>query len=123
VFDTAHRHLVEGGLYIVDANTVGELERLAREPPWAFDFDDGLAVMDVTMTGEGLSLWDIRIFEHVGESQYLLHHEEIGELGLPLDQVRSALSERFAILEEEDEDGGPPTDDSIKAHFACRRRQ
>jgi SAM-dependent methyltransferase len=123
VFDTAHRHLVEGGLFIVDVNTVGELERLAREPPWAFDFDDGLAVMDVTMTGEGLSLWDIRIFEHVGESQYLLHHEEIGELGLPLDQVRSALSERFAILEEEDEDGGPPTDDSLKAHFACRRRQ
>jgi len=87
-----------------------------------YDFDGNVVIMDVYTTGDGLSLWDIRIFENVGESQYLLHHEQIGEMAVSLSTIRSALETKFALLEEMNQDGDPPTDDSVKAHFAYRRR-
>ena len=116
-----HRHLADGGLFVFDVNTVGELRRLGGEPPWVYDFDDNVMIMDVDFAEDGLSRWDIQIFEHVGESQYLLHQEEIGELGVTLERIRAAVAPRFEVLEEQDEDGGVPTDQSVKAHFALRR--
>ena len=121
LFDAAYDHLVDGGLFIVDVNTVGELRRLDEEPAWVYDFDDNVLIMDVTLSERGVSEWDIRIFEYVGEAQYRLHHEVIGELGVELSRLRSALTERFDLLEEVGEDGGPATDESVKAHFALRR--
>ena len=82
MFAAVAEHLNDGGLFIVDANTVGELRRLGEEPPWVYEFDDNVLIMDVIARRGGPLVWDIRIFEHVGESQYLLHHEEIGELGV-----------------------------------------
>ena len=106
---------------MLDVNTVGELSRLGDEPPWVYEFDDSVMIMDVSLSERGLSWWEIRIFEHVGESQYLLHHEVIGELGVELAVLRPALEQPVLILEEVDEAGGPATDDSVKAHFALRR--
>ncbi len=40
MFDSVYDHLVEDGLFIFDVNTVGELRRLAEEPPWVFEFDE-----------------------------------------------------------------------------------
>jgi SAM-dependent methyltransferase len=120
-FAAVYDHLEEGGLFVVDVNTVGELRRLGDEPPWVYEFDDNVLIMDVTLADGGLSLWDIRIFEYVGESQYLLHHEEIGELGVSLARLRASLATRFELLEEVSDVGGRPTDESVKAHFALRR--
>jgi predicted TPR repeat methyltransferase len=122
-FDAVHAHLADDGLFVFDVNTVGELRRLATEPPWVHDFDDNVMIMDVALAEDGLSRWDIQIFEHVGESQYLLHHEEIGELGVSLWRIKEALTPAFELLEEVDENGDLPTDDSVKAHFAFRRQQ
>lgn len=121
MFDAAHRHLTEGGLLVFDVNTVGELRRLGNEPPWVYDFGENVMIMDVDFADDGISWWDIQIFEHVGESQYLLHHEEIGELGVGLQRIRAALEPRFELLDQQDENGDPPTDESVKAHFAFRR--
>jgi SAM-dependent methyltransferase len=120
-FAAVYDHLNEGGLFILDVNTVGELRRLGEEPPWVYEFDDNVLIMDVSLAEDGLSLWDIRIFEHVGESQYLLHHEKIGELGVGLSRLRTSLARWFALLEEVSDVGGRATDDSVKAHFALRR--
>jgi SAM-dependent methyltransferase len=126
VFAAAADHLHGDGLFVFDVNTVGELRRLGEEPPWVDDFDRGVAVIDVEAADAGDggvdSVWDIRIFEHVAGARYELHHERIGELAVPLERVRAAVSGRFEVLAEEDDHGGVPTDESIKAHFACRRR-
>lgn len=121
VFDLVHDHLAEDGLFVFDVNTIGELRRLGDDPPWVYDFDGNVVIMDVFFDN-GTTEWDVRIFENVGESQFLLHHEHIGELAVALARIRAALEPRFVILEEQDEDGLVPTDDSAKAHFACRRR-
>ncbi|MGO8869932.1 MAG: class I SAM-dependent DNA methyltransferase [Acidimicrobiales bacterium] len=122
LFRSVHDHLVDGGLFLFDVNTIGELRRLGEEPPWVYDFGTNLLVLDVSFEEDGRSLWDIRIFECLGGSRYELHHERIGELGVPLDRIRSALAPAFALLEETDEHGGAPSEESVKAHFAFRRR-
>ncbi|HEY6624583.1 MAG TPA: class I SAM-dependent methyltransferase [Acidimicrobiales bacterium] len=125
MFDAVHRHLVEGGLFIFDVNTVGELRRLGEESPWVDDFEGGVAIIDVSFAedaeSEGMSVWDVRIFEEVGPDRYELHRERIGELAVPLSRIKSALQAKFVLLEETSESGGEPTDDSVKGHFAYRR--
>jgi len=124
--ECVHRHLTDGGLFVCDVNTVGELRRLGDEPPWVYDFDGGTAIIDVTFAesedGLGLTDWDIRIFERVTATRFELHHERIGELGLPLSRVRALVADRFDVLEEVDEDGLAATDESVKAYYAPRRR-
>ena len=126
LFTCVHVHLSQGGLFVLDVNTVGELRRLGNEPPWVYDFDGGTAVIDVTFAldpgGLGVTDWDIRIFEQTAATRYELHHERIGELALPLERVRGLLAGWFELLEEVDEDGLPATDTSIKAYYALRRK-
>ncbi len=123
----AHDHLAEGGLFVFDVNTIGELRRLGDEPPWVYEFDGGTAIIDVAFaeddTGSGSTDWDIRIFEQVGGARYVLHRESIGELAVPLARVRELIGEGFDLLEEVDDDGGPATDASVKAYYALRRRE
>jgi SAM-dependent methyltransferase len=125
MFRAVHDHLVDGGLFIFDVNTVGELRRLGEEPPWVYDFDGGVAIMDVTFADDGasqvMSQWDVRIFEDLGSSRYHLHHEQIGELGVGLAHIASALEDRFTLLEQVDEHDHTPTDESMKAYFCLRR--
>ena len=121
-----HHHLTDGGLFVFDVNTVGELQRLGDELPWVYDFEGGTAIIDVTFaldpSGLGVTDWDIRIFECVGGTRYELHHERIGELALPLERVRALVADRFELLEEVDEDGLPAGDTSVKAYYALRRK-
>ena len=123
VFDGVHDHLAEGGLFVFDVNTIGELRRLGEEPPWVYDFDDNVMIMDVLCSEDGLSEWDIRIFEHLGGSRYDLSHERIGELAVRLSRIRSALEPKFILLDEVGDSEEAPTDESVKAYFACRRRE
>ena len=121
MFEAVYDHLVDDGLFIFDVNTLGELRRLGEEPPWVFEFDDHVLIMDVATADAGLSQWDIKIFEHVGGSRFDLHHEQIGELGIGLQRIRAALSPRFTLLEQTSDSGEMPTDGSVKAYFTYRR--
>ena len=84
------------------------------------------AIVDVsaatTDRGITVSEWDIRIFECVAGARYELHHERIGEIALPLAEVRRLVADRFELLEEVDEDGLEAGDDSVKAYYALRRK-
>ena len=55
MFAAAYDHLARGGLFILDVNTVGELRRLGEEPPWVYEFDDNVLIMDVSLAEDGLS--------------------------------------------------------------------
>jgi SAM-dependent methyltransferase len=121
MFEAVYDHLTEDGLFIFDVNTLGELRRLGQEPPWVFDFDGHVLIMDVSFAEGGLSEWDIRIFEHRGGSRFDLHREQIGELGVSLHRIKAALQPRFTLLEETSDSGEAPTDSSVKAYFTYRR--
>jgi SAM-dependent methyltransferase len=122
LFRRVFEHLNDYGLFVFDVNPIGQLGRLRQAPPLLHDFDGNTLIVDVSLSNDGLSCWDIRVFEHVADNRFVLHRERIEELGVELGQIRLALSDHFTLLEEVDPDGAMPTDDSLRAHFAARRR-
>jgi SAM-dependent methyltransferase len=122
IFRQVDVHLAEGGLFIFDVNTVGRLRRLAAAPAYVEDFGPHTLVMDVTTGRGGVFPWDVRIFERVKDNQFRLHHERIGELGVPLARIHEALTPRFELLEATDTQGRPANDESDRAYFAYRHR-
>jgi SAM-dependent methyltransferase len=120
-FSAVHQHLRDDGLFMFDVNTLSKLQRLCEAPPWIHEFDDNVIVMDVQPETDGLMLWDIKIFEHINGPRFDLHREVIGELGVPLERIRSELAPHFLLVEESDENGNPPTDESSRARFVYRK--
>jgi len=121
LFGHVYDHLVEGGLFVFDVNPIGQLRRLGEDPPWVADFDGNTVIMDVQFGENGPSTWNVRIFEHLADSLFTLHHESIKELGVELARMKSSLVELFDILEETDADGEVPNDESLRAYYVVRR--
>ena len=55
-------------------------------------------------------------------TQFRLHHERIGELGVPLARIHEALAPRFELLEATNTEGRPANDESDRAYFVYRHR-
>jgi len=123
LFDRVHEHLAEGGLFIFDVNTAGRLRRLDGAPCYLEEFDGNIVVMTVRSEGAGLSMWETRIFERLDGDRYRLHHERIHELGVPLDDIRAALEDRFDLLEQESLDGSPVSDESDRIFFVFSHKR
>ena len=122
MFGQVDAHLAEGGLFIFDVNTVGRLSRLAAAPAYVEDFGPHTLIMDVTRGAGGVFPWDVRIFERIEDDQFRLHHELIGELGVPLARIHEALTPRFELLEATDTQGRPANDESDRAYLVYRHR-
>jgi len=122
LFERVREHLNPGGLFIFDVNTLGRLRQLGEVAPWVHHFAGHTLIMDVEFDGVALSTWDIQIFEHEHDNRFTLHHERIAELGVALHTIRSALEASFELVDEGDDQGGPPTDESRRAYFVLRRR-
>jgi len=121
LFQGVARHLKPGGLFIFDLNTIGRLHQLVARPPWVDDFDGNTLIMDVRSEGDEVTLWDIRVFAPAGDGMFTLHQENIRELGVTLETVRTTLATDFDLLHEVDDSGSPPTDESPRAYFVYRR--
>jgi len=117
LFARAAAHLRPGGLFAFDLNTVGQLRRLARSPPWTLEVAGARVTQHVEWVGDGLATWHVVIDEE-GER----HHERIGEFAMALATVAQALAGEFEPIESADDDGAPATDDSVRAYLAWRRR-
>jgi hypothetical protein len=116
LFDHVREHLTDGGLFIFDVKTVGEL-RHGDRPPLVQDFDSNTMIMNVEPAGDDLWAWDIRVFERLDADRFALHHERIRELGVKLSQITNALSQHFELIEQTDPAGGEPDDESNRAYF------
>lgn len=125
-FECACRHLAEGGLFIFDINTVGHLNRVAREQPQVHEFDGTTAIINVSDVSAGerhIYEWGIRAFEHVVDDQYRLYHSKIRELAVEIRQILEAMPSGFELLDLADSAGGTPDDESERAFFVYRRQR
>src|SRR5580658_745279 len=122
VFERAHEHLVEGGLFIFDVNTIGRLRGLGHQVPYVEQFGGNTLIMSITPTDTDVFLWEIKIFERLEADLFRLHHETILELGVPLARIRDALALNFDVLDEADLDGHLVSDEAERIFFACRHR-
>ncbi|HZR51951.1 MAG TPA: class I SAM-dependent methyltransferase [Streptosporangiaceae bacterium] len=122
-FACTREHLTEGGLFIFDVNTVGQLNREASAQPQAHEFDDNTVIINVTAEERHVYEWDVRVFEHVTDDQYRLHRSRIRELAVEIRQILGAMSADFELLELADSAGGTPDDESERAFFVYRRQR
>jgi len=121
VFDRAREHLDEGGVFVFDINTQRQLATVIDEPPWVHWFGDGnLLLMNVTAGGDDVALWAIRVFEHLGDSSYILHSEDIPEISFPPDRIKASLRGRFGKVSLYDRQRSRPTPRSERLCFVCR---
>jgi SAM-dependent methyltransferase len=123
VFDRAHEHLADRGIFVFDVNTERRLAALAGERALATEFDDGhLLVLDVRH-GDAANtvLWDIRVFEHLDGDRYRLHAEEIAEAAFPRERIEASLRERFRRVAVHDAQRRRPSPASGRLHFVATR--
>jgi SAM-dependent methyltransferase len=122
LFERVRAHLRDGGLFVFDVNTVGQLRRLGDAPAWVLEVAGATITQEVEWRGAGQSIWHVRIDERSDGDRPSHHHERIGELGVELTTIADALAGDFVLLESCDEDGSAPTDESARAYFAYRAR-
>jgi SAM-dependent methyltransferase len=122
MFDRVHEHLADDGLFIFDVNTVGRLSRLGMSTAYAEDFGEHMFTMTVRDDHDGLSDWEVRVFERQPDGSFTLHSEHIPELAVPLQQIRAALEPNFELLEETGLDGAPGNDSSERVYYVYRHR-
>jgi SAM-dependent methyltransferase len=122
VFDRAREHVRDDGIFIFDINTQHKLATFAdANRPWIQWFGDGnLVVGHFVGRGRGVVAWEIRVFEHVGGSDYRLHSEDIEEISFPVDRIKAALRRRFTRLSVLDTQRSRPSPRSERLHFVCR---
>jgi SAM-dependent methyltransferase len=117
------KHLTEGGLFIFDVNTVGQLSRTACEQPQVYEFDGNTFIINVSAEERPVYEWDVRAFEHVVDNQYRLYRSQIPELAVEIRQILEAMSSDFELLDLADSAGGTADDESERAFFVYRRQR
>jgi SAM-dependent methyltransferase len=117
------KHLAEGGLFIFDINTVGHMNRVAREQHQVHEFDGNTVIINVSAEDRPVYEWDVRIFEHVAGDQYRLHRSQIRELAVEIRQILEAMPSDLELMDLADSAGGTPDDESERAFFVYRRKR
>lgn len=120
IFRKADAHLVKNGLFIFDINTERKLQRHIQEPAFVKTFGDDLMIMDITAAGNGVSNWNIKVFERQRNSAYSLFEENIQEKSFPVGRIKEALLERFKSVKVIDPVRQRPSGKSETLYFVCR---
>ena len=121
VFAAVAAHLVPGGIFLFDVNTVGRMASLDEMAPWVHDFGDNTLVMSLSYEAP-FAHWDIRVFEHLDDDIYRCRQGRITELALTLEEICGVAAENFEVLTTNDTEGNAASDEAPRALFALRRR-
>jgi SAM-dependent methyltransferase len=119
-FKAAKRHLNPKGTFIFDINTQYRLRKLASAPPWTHRFGANYVIMQLSTAANGITDWDIRVFEHVEAEMYRLHREVIKERSFAHKQVKEALQACFDNVRAYDLEGwSRPKATSGRLFYVC----
>ena len=72
--------------------------------------------MTVSIDRQGVSNWNIKVFEHTKRNQYVLHEENIKEVSFPKDQIARAVKSRFRSVKVID-----PERNGERLYFICKK--
>ena len=118
-FDCAHRHLNEGGVLAFDTFTAGDLEVVADIPETVQQFGENDLRIRVRATGEATFDWEIAAAVQRNGKRVALT-EVIRTAAFSVDQIRDALSERFAGIKIIETDGGI-SESGNRIWFVCTK--
>lgn len=111
LFKSVKSHLVNGGVFIFDMNTLARLEYLADGNTIFIPFNEDYLIMEVEKESNAYG-WNLKVFEHVESNHFDLFEEKIYETSFEVDKVKKSLEKYFKIEEEIDQVG--------RIYFVCR---
>jgi predicted TPR repeat methyltransferase len=121
LFVNTSKHLASGGIFIFDINTEKKLNRHISEPAWIHQLGNDFLSMKVSDGGNGVSVWNIKVFERVKGNKYLLHEEDIKEVSFPAPKIITALKRYFRKVDMIDTDESHPTRKGERLYFICAK--
>ena len=121
VFANARKHLTNGGVFILDFNTIERLKWLTDNPPFGREIGDDYMFMKIWDRGNQFD-WDIRIFEKQSDEHFILHKDVIHEASFPLKQVLSEVEKSFEIMKVVDRNGLDEKNPNWRPFVVCRKR-
>jgi len=113
-------HLNERGVFIFDVNNEYRLKSLAESPVWFQEFERSYLTMSVQGEPDGLTNWDIKVFENLGGDKYRLYQENIQEKAFPAVKIKVALRRYFRRVDALDPEGGTPKSKTSRIFFVCQ---
>ena len=118
-FDCAYRHLNEGGVLVFDTFTMDDLAVIAGIPETVQQFGENDLRIRVRATGEATFDWEIAAAVQRNGKRVALT-EVIRTAAFSVDQIRDALSERFAGIKIIETDGGI-SESGNRIWFVCTK--
>jgi SAM-dependent methyltransferase len=120
VFARVKHHLNEEGVFIFDVNTEYRLKSLAESPVWFQEFKRNYLAMCVRGKRNGLTIWNVKVFEKLGGDKYRLYQENIQEKAFPAEKIKVALRRYFRRVDALDPEGGTPKSKTSRIFFVCQ---
>jgi SAM-dependent methyltransferase len=95
-FDCVYEHLNDGGVFVFDIDTLGNLKVRASTEKYVQQFGDNYLIIRVRTTDGRIYDWNIEVFERKAGGDCGLFKQVIRTVSFPLEQIRDALRRRFA---------------------------
>lgn len=118
----AFKHLVNGGIFVVDMNTISKLRELSQKPPYSVKFDDNWLIMQVDELENNTFDWTVNIFEKVDNVNYKLNVEKVKEKSFEIESVEAMLKQHFEVLDVVNSKFEKVEDDNQRVFFICRKK-
>ena len=65
--------------------------------------------------------WNVRIFEHQGDNQYMLYEANIPEISFPPERITAELKNIFRSVQIHDPERSRPSNRSERLVYVCTR--
>jgi len=118
-FDCVLEHLNEGGIFIFDVLTLGNLEKMASAPAMVQRFGDNSLRVTVRTSDGAVFGWNFEVLELQRDGGYKSLTEVINTTSFPPARIRAALSDRFAGLKMLESDGSLAGEGEDRTWFVC----
>jgi hypothetical protein len=76
-------------------------------------------IINVTALPSGGSNWNVKVFENLSSSRYVLHEEDIVEVSFPLQRIVAALRAHYVKVRVIDADRTRPSAKSERLFFTA----
>ncbi len=121
-FDSVKAHINDGGVFIVDINTIYKMERFAAFRPIYEIRKGNYHLINIEKQHSGLYNWNIDVFTPTEgtATMYKLRHTSIPIAAYPYEQVEQSLKVRFNQVQTHTPDGEPISDTTDRIYFSCK---
>ena len=119
MFRNVQQHLEEGGIFVFDVNTPAKLRRVVEDKPAEKYFDGNKMVMAVSDEGDGITNWNVKIYERKGVEE-IVHEDNNKEVAFQTETIEQALKEVFSGVDVKPE---PQTKNGTveRVYFVCKK--